>query len=64
MPPRTPDVLEALRLPTLSRRICLHAGLPFWPAPASAERFVLRSGAEPPEMLAALLEEAFVETRP
>ena len=55
------QVLEALRLPELYREICLYAGIPLPPAPASTERHVFRSGAEPPDFFAKLLEEAFVE---
>jgi len=58
---RTPDVLEALRLPELYRKICLYAGIPLSPAPTAAERYVFRSGAELPDFFAKLLEEAFVE---
>jgi hypothetical protein len=56
-----PEVLEALRLPELCRRVCLHAGLAFPPASTSSERFVLRTGAEPSGLFAKLLEEAFLE---
>jgi hypothetical protein len=56
----TPEVLEALRLPELCRQVCAYAGLPPPPA-AAAGHFVVRSGPEPPGLLAELLEEAFVE---
>jgi hypothetical protein len=55
-----PDILSAARLPALCRGVCLYAGLPLPPA-TSAERFVVRSGTEPPELLVRLLEEGFVE---
>src|SRR5689334_8040307 len=58
---RSPQVLEALRLPELYRLVCLYAGIPLPPEPASGGRFVLRSGAESPELFTKLLEEAFVE---
>jgi hypothetical protein len=55
-----PEVLHAPTLPSLCRRVCRHAGVPVPPA-ISDERFVLRSGSEPPDIFAKLLEEAFVE---
>src|SRR5690242_20061065 len=59
-----PLVLEALRLPELYRRVCLHAGLPLPTAPGGpVERFVVRCGDEPPTILAGLLEEALLEDR-
>jgi hypothetical protein len=61
MTPVAPDVLEAPRLPALCRGVCLYAGLPLPPAAAPGERFVVRSGPEPPDLLARLLEEAFIE---
>jgi hypothetical protein len=54
------EVLHAPTLPSLYRRVCRRAGVPVPPA-ALDERFVLRSGAEPPDLLAKLLEEAFVD---
>src|SRR5689334_17352765 len=51
-----PDVLEAARLPALCRGVCLYAGLSLPPA-TSWNRFVVRSGAEPPELLARLMAE-------
>src|SRR5438270_2245145 len=58
----TPQILEALRLPELYRLVCRHAGVPLSPIPAGcATRFVVRCGAEPPVLLAGLLEEAFLE---
>ena len=54
------DVLEAPRLPELYRLICRYTGLPLPPAVAE-DRFVVRSGDTPPELLAMVLEEAFVE---
>jgi hypothetical protein len=41
--------------------VCLYAGLPLPPAKPSSTRFVVRSGAEPPELLVRLLEEGFYE---
>ena len=62
MGPDTPHVLEALRLPELYRKVCAHAGLAA-PPPAddTGTRFVVRCGSEPPQLFAALLEEALVE---
>lgn len=57
----SPEVLHAPTLPRLYRRVCRYAGVPVPPAPAPDELFVLRSGAEPPDLLAKLLEEAFVD---
>ena len=57
----TPDILEAARLPALCRGVCLYAGLPLPPGTAPGQRFVVRSGSTPPEMLAKLLEEGFLE---
>src|SRR4051794_36274124 len=57
----TPDVLEALRLPELYRKVFLYAGIPLPPAAAPGECFVLRSGDQPPDLFAKLLEEAFLE---
>lgn len=56
-----PDILEAARLSTLCRGVCLYAGLPLPPATAPGQRFVVRSGAEPPELLAKLMEEGFID---
>src|SRR5688572_827950 len=56
-----PTVLQDLRLPGLYRQICRYAGLPLSPSAGGVERFVLRSGPEPPDFLAKLLEEAIVE---
>jgi len=55
------DVLEAPRLQTLCRGVCLYAGLPLPPATAPGERFIVRSGQEPPDFLVRLLTEAFIE---
>jgi hypothetical protein len=54
-------LLEAPRLPALCRGVCLYAGLPLPPATTSPNRFVVRSGNEPPELLVRLLEEGFWE---
>jgi hypothetical protein len=61
MPTAAPEILEALRLPELYRAVCVYAGVPMPPATAAGECFILRCGAEPPELFAELLEEAFVE---
>jgi hypothetical protein len=53
--------LDASRLPELYRKVCAHAGIPLPPTPATAERFVVRCGGEPPELFPELLEEAFAE---
>ncbi len=58
---RPPDLLEAPRLPALCRGVCLYAGLPLPPATPSPNRFVVRSGNEPPELLVRLLEEGLCE---
>lgn len=51
-----PEVLTAPRLSDLCRRVCERAGLPTR-GEATADRFILRSGPEPPELLGKLLEE-------
>jgi hypothetical protein len=56
-----PTVLEALRLPALCRKVCRYAGMPLVPGTGSSGRFVVRSGAESPELLTHLLEEALLE---
>jgi len=56
-----PHILEALRLSDLYRQVCRYAGVPLPPAPAAEDRFILRTGAEPPGLFARLLEEAFAE---
>jgi hypothetical protein len=56
-----PVVLQDLRLPGLYRRVCRFAGIPLSPSAGRDERFVLRSGPEPPDILAKVLEEAVVE---
>jgi hypothetical protein len=61
MTQRTPEVLEALRLPELCREICRYAGLPLPTLPGAEGRFVVRCGVEPPDFFAMLLEEALVE---
>src|SRR5688572_20734555 len=51
-------VPEVLRDPTLSgllRAVCRYAGIPVPPATTPGVRFVLRSGPEPPDLLAKLL---------
>jgi hypothetical protein len=56
-----PHILEAARLPALYRLVCQYAGIPLSSAPPAADCFVLRSGAEPADLFAKLLEEASVE---
>jgi hypothetical protein len=58
---RTPVVLEAPRLPALCRLVCRYAGIPASFPPGSEEWFVLRSGGEPPDFFAKLLEEAVLD---
>ena len=57
----SPDLLEATRLPALCRGVCLYAGLPLPPAHPSAKRFIVRTGKEPPKLLARLLEEGLLD---
>jgi hypothetical protein len=54
-------VLTDPRIPGLYRKVWAFAGIPAPPSPATAERFVVRAGAERPELFAELLEEALVE---
>jgi hypothetical protein len=54
-------IFEALTLPALYRQVCEAAGLPVRSSPGTDERFVVRSGAEGPDLFAKLLEEAFIE---
>ena len=61
MHPDSPVVLTDPRLPGLYRRVFHYAGVPVPPEPASDERFVVRTGPEPPDLFAKLLEEALVE---
>lgn len=56
-----PDILEVSRLPALCRGVCLYAGLPLPSATSSSERFVVRSGTEPPGLLARLLREGLAD---
>jgi hypothetical protein len=56
-----PQIIEAPRLPELYRAVCRYAGVPQPPAAAGEERFVFRSGSEPPGLLAGLLEEGLVD---
>ncbi len=55
------EVLEALRLPELYRKVCGYAGVPTGPGPATDDCFVIRSGPTSPRLAALLLEEAFIE---
>src|SRR5262245_853924 len=63
MKPSELAVLEARQLPELYRSVCLYAGVAPPSAPSPQERFVFRSGAEPPELLSRLLEEALASDR-
>jgi hypothetical protein len=54
-------VLTAARLPELCRAICAHAGIPVLYGQTTADRFVVRSHDEDPELLTKLLEDAFAE---
>jgi hypothetical protein len=54
-------VLTDPRLPGLYRKVWAFAGIPAPLSHATPERFVVRSGAEPPALFAELLEEALVE---
>ncbi len=57
----SPDVLSAPRLPELFRAICRYAGVTLPPVGGGDEALVVRTGAEPPGLLALLLEEVVVE---
>ncbi len=62
---RRPDeVLMAPRLSDLCRQVWTYAGLPVRGATPGGDRFVIRSGPEPAEWLAKLLQEAFAEDVP
>jgi hypothetical protein len=58
-----PEALTAARLSDLCRLVLVRAGIPGDGAPTE-ERFIVRSGPEPPELLAKLLEEALAEEAP
>jgi hypothetical protein len=62
---RSPDeVLMAPRIPDLCRQVWAYAGLPVGGASPTGDRFVIRSGPEPEEWLAKVLQEAFAEDVP
>jgi hypothetical protein len=64
MTPNATEVLAAARLPELCRRACAYAGLPTRRTCSPGVRFVVRSGQEPAELVAKLLEEALAEEAP
>jgi hypothetical protein len=55
-----PHILESPRLPALYAAILRYAGVPT-PPKSTTDHFTVRSGAEPPGLLAALLEEAMLD---
>jgi hypothetical protein len=59
-----PEVLTAARLSDLCRLVVERAGIPISAGEATADRFVVRSGPEPPELLAKLLQEGLAEDAP
>jgi hypothetical protein len=56
--------LTAARLSDLCRLVLERAGLTGNPGTTTTDRFVVRSGPEPPELLAKLLQEALPEDAP
>jgi hypothetical protein len=58
------EILTAPHWPELCRQVCAYAGLPTQARQATTDRFIIRCGSEPPEMLAKLLEEALPEDAP
>jgi hypothetical protein len=62
---RHPDeVLRASRMNDLYRQVWAYAGLPARGTHPTADRFIVRSGPEPAEWLAKLLQEASAEDAP
>src|SRR5258707_1121371 len=59
-----PEVLTAARLPDLCRLVCERAGLPTRADETTADRFIVRSGPEPPELLGKLLQEGLAGGMP
>ena len=59
-----PEVLTAARLSDLCRLVLERAGILRDAGTPPADRFVVRSGPEPPELLAKLLQEALAEEAP
>jgi hypothetical protein len=58
------QILTAPRLPDLFRQVFAYAGLPTHGTSNTSDRFIVRCGSEPPELLAKLLEEALPEDAP
>ncbi len=58
-----PEALTALRLADLCRLVLERAGITA-DAGQTGDRFIVRSGPEPPELLAKLLQEGFAEGAP
>jgi hypothetical protein len=58
------EVLVAARLSELCRQACAYAGLPTRGTSPSGDRFVVRSGPEPAELVVKLLQEALAEEAP
>jgi hypothetical protein len=58
-----PEVLTAARLSDLCRLVAERAGIPLT-GETTADRFIVRSGPEPPELLAKLLQEGLAEDAP
>jgi hypothetical protein len=59
-----PEALTAARLSDLCRLVVERAGIPTSVGLATGDRFVVRSGPEPPELLAKLLQEGLAEDAP
>jgi hypothetical protein len=59
-----PEALTAARLADLCRQVVERAGIPTSAREATGDRFVVRSGPEPPELLAKLLQEGLAEDAP
>jgi hypothetical protein len=58
------EILTASRLPDLYRLVCDRAGIPATFGQKISDRFVVRCGAEPPGLIAKLLQEALPEDAP
>ncbi|MCI0457919.1 MAG: cytochrome P450 [Gemmataceae bacterium] len=61
---RAPQALTAARLSDLCRVVLEFASVPTSTEQTTADRFVVRSGPEPPELLAKLLQEGTAEDAP
>ncbi len=59
-----PEILTAARLPDLCRLVCERAGLPTHSEGITTDRFIVRSGPEPPELLGKLLQEGLAAGGP